>query len=78
MRDECINVCKAQWILEDNAFIRNQVLTKFVPAVAVRRTVQALFGFIGCKGYVGCRLNKKRNARVITLEVVFYDYVALS
>ena len=26
---------------------------KFVPAAAVRRTVQTLFGFIGLKGYVG-------------------------
>ena len=31
-----------------------EVRAKFVPAAAVRRTVQTLFGIIGLKGCVGC------------------------
>ncbi len=30
-----------------------EVRAKFVPAAAVRRTVQTLFGITGLKGYVG-------------------------
>ena len=31
---------------------------KFVPAAAVRRTVQTLFGITGLKGCVGCSLSE--------------------
>jgi hypothetical protein len=31
---------------------------KFVPAAAVIRTVQTLFGFIGLKGYVGGAISR--------------------
>ena len=31
-----------------------EVRAKFVPAAAVRRTVQTLFGITGLKGCVGC------------------------
>ena len=33
---------------------KKEVRAKFVPAAAVRRTVQTLFGIIGLKGCVGC------------------------
>lgn len=39
-----------------------------MPAAAVTQTVQALFGFIGRKGYVDGLLNFIQNARVITLD----------
>ena len=34
-----------------------EVRAKFVPAAAVRRTVQTLFGITGLKGCVGCAVS---------------------
>lgn len=38
--------------------------TNFVPAVAVKRRVRALFVLIGCKGYVGGQESFDKKSRV--------------
>jgi hypothetical protein len=37
---------------------QEEARAKFVPAAAVRRTVQTLLGFTGLKGRVGCSLSR--------------------
>ena len=40
-------------------YLTKKHLTKYVPAAAVIRMVQALSGFTGCKGSVGGKASQK-------------------
>ena len=46
--------CKALSSRKIMTVLEEEAPANFVPAAAVIRREQALFGMIGCKGYVGC------------------------
>jgi len=61
VRDEglrVVNLCQGGgyilWFSPVFDLYPEEVRAKFVPAAAVRRTVQTLFGITGLKGCVGC------------------------
>jgi hypothetical protein len=47
---------------------QKKALANFVPAAAVKRKGQALFGLIGRKGYVGGKLTNNLNLKFYVLN----------
>lgn len=77
--------CKALYINIIIMIYFQKVLANFVPAAAVKRKGQALFGLIGRKAYVGGKLNFNLNSKFYfqyVIKMIFQslkeDYGTLS
>ena len=57
--------CKILSLIKIMTVVREEVPANFVPAAAVIREGQALFGMIGRKGFVGCNCCSMLKVRLI-------------